>query len=74
MMTWERWRVEEREVTDVQTESVQVERFLLPFAADDEQRDDMFDRLMDVINEVTTTEDRVMVESTSDWIVIKRMV
>ena len=74
MMTWERWRVEEREVTDVQTDSVQVERFLLPFAADDVQRDDMFDRLMDVINEVTTTEDRIMVESTSDWIVIKRMV
>ena len=74
MMTWERWRVEEREVTDVQTDSVQVERFLLPFAANDEQRDDMFDRLMDIINEVTTTEDRIMVESTSDWVTIKRMV
>ena len=74
MMTWERWRGEEREVTDVQTDSVQVERFLLPFAADDEQRDEMFDQLMDVINDVTTTEDRIMVENTSDWIVIKRMV
>ena len=74
MMTWEKWRVENREVTDVQEDSVQVERFLLPFKADDEQRTEMFHRVVQVFNELTTTEDRILVESTADWITIRRMV
>ncbi len=74
MMTWEKWRVENREVTDVQEDSVQVERFLLPFKAGDEQRTEMFHRVVQVFNELTTTEDRIMVESTADWITIRRMV
>ena len=61
------------EVTEIQEEQLLINRFLLPAYAKDNLRRDMFNHLMDVIDEVCTTTNRIMIESGQDFFTVRRL-
>lgn len=74
ILNWTTWRDHEREdIKEIQVEKEMTERMLLPFAADDIQRHEMFDLLFEVVNTITTTEKRIEVIHGKDFITIRQV-
>ncbi len=74
MLNWTTWKDRDRDdPKEIQTEKEMIERILLPFAADDDQRHEMFDLLMEVINNLTTTEKRIEVIHGKDFVTIRQI-
>jgi hypothetical protein len=74
MLNWTTWRDQDREgINEIQVEKEMTERILLPFAADDDQRHEMFDLLYEVVNKITTTEKRIEVVHGEDFITIRQV-
>ena len=61
------------EVRENQEEQILVKRFVLPAFATDEHRTQMFRHLMEVLDDVTFTERRILIESGDDFINIRRL-
>ena len=74
MMDWKSWDSSDRtEINEIQKDQDLVGRILLPFAADDDQRKELFTMVLDMIDEVTTTEDRIEVMYGSNFFTIRRV-
>jgi len=61
------------EVRENQEEQILINRFVLPAFATDEHRTQMFRHLMEVLDDVTFTESRILIESGDDFINIRRL-
>ena len=74
MLNWVTWRDLDHEGSqDIQVDKEMVERMLLPFEADDDQRTEMFDLLFEVVNTVTTTEKRIEIVHGNDFVTVRRV-
>ena len=50
-----------------------VERIVVPFAADDEDRDVLFESLTEVIDNITTTENKIELVVGGDFLQLRRL-
>jgi hypothetical protein len=77
MLYWQTWATDTStrrgKLTHIQTNKEMVERIVVPFAADDEDRDVLFESLIEVIDNITTTENKIELVVGEDFLQLRRL-
>jgi hypothetical protein len=77
MLYWQTWATDTStrrgKLTPIQTNKEMVERIVVPFAADDEDRDVLFESLIEVIDNITTTENKIELVVGEDFLQLRRL-
>lgn len=77
MMNWQTWAsdssTKREELSHIQNNKEMVERIVLPFAAVDDDRDVLFENLTQVINNITTTENKIELVVGGDFLQLRRL-